>query len=194
MTRTGDNGVLVAVEIVRTSFNWPPRWPVEIAARMGVGYEPALNLMPLLTLPPRAILVHDQSGGGASFPVSLAGPGDVTPAAEQIVGWVQQRAAGLASRFADAAAIDAELERRLSVEPARPERARSDGGPKERRVGVPDRLALLAAMGRHEQTRTLLAGYEAEAADRSAEGLPGSPLRSPVEALARPGPSTGAAS
>ena len=186
VTRTADNGVLVAVEIVRTSFNWPPRWPVEIAARIGVGYEPALDLMPLLTLPPRAILVHDHAGGGvAGLPVSLAGPGDVVPAAEQIVGWVQQRAAGLASQFADATAIDAELERWLSAEPARPERARSDGGPKERRVGVPDRLALLAAMGRPEQARMLLAGYEAEAADRSAEGRAGSPDRRFVRQLRR---------
>jgi hypothetical protein len=186
VTRTGANGVLVAVEIVRSSFNWPPRWPVEIAARMGVGYEPALNLMPLLTLPPRAILVHDHAGGGGtSRPVSLTGPGDVVPAAEQIVGWVRQRAAGLASRFADAAAIDAELERWLSAEPAKLERARSDGGPKERRVGVPDRLALLAAMGRHEQARTLLAGYEAEAGDRSAEGRPGSADRRFVRQLRR---------
>ena len=186
VTRTGDNGVLVAVEIVRTSFNWPLRWPVTIAARMGVGYEPALNLMPLLTLPPRAILVHDQAdGGAASLPVSLAGPGDIIPAAEQIAGWVRLRAAGVASRFADVAAIDAELERRLSIQPARPERTRSDGGPKERPVGIPDRLALLAVMGRYEQTRTLLAGYEADAGDRSAEGRAGSADRRFVRQLRR---------
>ena len=186
VTRTGDNGVVVAVEIIRTSFNWPPRWPVDVAARIGVGYEPALNLMPLLTLPPRAILVHDQAAGGAAgFPVSLAGPGDVRPAAEQIVTWVQQRAAGLVSRFADAAAIDAELERQISAKPARAEPARSDGGPKQRPAGIPDRLALLAAMGRHEQTRTLLAAYQAAADDQSTEDRAGPADRRFVRQLTR---------
>ena len=142
--------------------------------------------MPLLTLPPRAILVHDQAASGAAgFPVSLAGPGDVRPAAEQIVAWVQQRAAGLVSRFADAAAIDAELERQISAKPARAEPARSDGGPKQRPAGIPDRLALLAAMGRHEQIRTLLAAYEAAAGDRSTEGRAGSADRSFVRQLTR---------
>lgn len=61
----------------------------------------------------------------------------------------------------------------------------SVGGPKQRPTGIPDRLALLAAMGRHEQTRTLLATYEAEAGDQSTEGRAGSADRRFVRQLTR---------
>jgi hypothetical protein len=195
VTRAGDHGVLVAVEIIRTSFRWPPRWPVDVAARIGVGYQPALNLMPMLTLPPRAILVHDRAGGGAAgLPVTLTGPGDVVPTADRIVDWVQQRAPGLVMRFADAAAIDADLERSISAGPARP--ARSDGGPKQRPAGIPDRLALLAAMGRPQPGRPAARAYAARWASALAAQV-NSPARRTAaspSACRRSGSSSSAAS
>ncbi len=161
LTCATQNGVTAVLEIDRTSAKWPDDWPVEVEARLGVGYEPALNLMPLLTLEPRAILVEDsEPGRERSLTVSLDGLDAVAHAAGQIVGFVREHTSDTTGHFPDAAAIDAQLQREIDAAqtPA--------GGPGDEDPGLADfdtqlRLVVLAAMGRHEQARTLLAAYPA---------------------------------
>jgi hypothetical protein len=156
LTRAGDDGVLLVVEILRVSFSLPARWPVDVAARMGVGNGQALDLMPLLTLPVRPILVDDESDEDRGLlPVSLAGPRDVVPAAERIAAWVEERSAVLRTRFPDMAAVEAELERQNPAEPPADDDVRSWS------EDLQQRLVLLAALGRRDEARALLATYEA---------------------------------
>jgi hypothetical protein len=158
LTRPMRNGVIAVVEVERTSIQWPDDWPIEVQARLGVGYEPALNLMPLLTLRPRTAIIDSRHGRGNRFIAALEGLDDVTKTTRQIVDFVNEHAAGLAKNFPDAAAIDAELQRKIAASETPPDRADSD----ERYASYFDsqlRLVLLAAMGRHDETRVLLATY-----------------------------------
>src|SRR4051812_8765809 len=109
LTREIHSGVIAVLEIHRTGFRWPDDWPVEIEAVLGVGFEQALNLMPLLTLPPRAALV-DGHGPATSVTIELTGPRSVDSAVPQIVEFVNRHASTATRVFPDAAAVDAYLQ------------------------------------------------------------------------------------
>lgn len=161
LTCATQNGLTAVVEIDRTSSKWPDDWPVEVETRLGVGYEPALNLMPLLTLEPRAILIEDSEQRlERTLTVSLDGLDAVAHAAVQIVGFVNERATDTTRHFPDAAAIDAHLQREIDdAQTPAGEHGDEDHGLADFDAQL--RLVLLAAMGRHEQARTLLAAYPA---------------------------------
>lgn len=113
LTRGTQNGVMATAEINRTSFGWPDDWPVEVAVRLGVGYEPALNLMPLLTLRAGiALVANPETIGWPGFTISLADNGQVAVASRQVAAFVAAHALGFAAQFPDAAAIDEALQRR----------------------------------------------------------------------------------
>lgn len=139
LTKAISNGILAVVEIDRASGSFPDNWPVELRARVGAGYEPALNLMPLLTLSPRPLIagitVQTDGDGQHDCIVTLTGLDAVASAAGKITDFVSQRTTGIVATFPDAAALEA-------------------AGP-----GVESRLVLLAAMGRHDEARVLLEGY-----------------------------------
>lgn len=132
--------------------------PADSTTALGVGYEPALNLMPLLTLDPRAALIDDPEHGRANcFTVSLDGLDGVAHAAQQIVHFVHEHASAAARDFPDAAAIDAQLQREIDSALTRSDAERED---EENDPGASDsdtqlRLVVLAAMGRHEDARAL---------------------------------------
>jgi hypothetical protein len=149
-TRPVGHGVLATAEISRTSmFRWPDDWPVEIGVRVGVGFEPALDLMPLLTLPPKVTLVaHPSMADGVGRVVQLQAEADVPAFTRRVVDLIDEHRS-FAGQFPDAAAIEAVLR---AAGPA--------PGPDADRNAM-SRLTLLAAMGRHEETRALLARYAA---------------------------------
>ena len=161
MTRATQNGVSAVVEIARTSSQWPDDWPVEIEARLGVGYERALNLMPLLTLAPQALLVEGEQDREGKFTLSLDGLDAVPHAALQIVNFVNEHAVDAIRHFPDAMAIEARLQREVgsgsTAGSPGGEHGSDDRGSAEFYLQL--RLVVLAAMGRPEQARTLLATY-----------------------------------
>ena len=63
LTRTTRNGIMATAQLTLTPFRGTG-WPVEIGVRLGVGYEPALNLMPLLTLRPLLTLLDNPDTAG----------------------------------------------------------------------------------------------------------------------------------
>lgn len=164
LTRATQSGVCAVVEIDRTSAKWPDDWPVEVEARLGVGYEPALNLMPLLTLDPQAILVEaSQQDGEGRFTVSLDGFDAVAHAAVQVVSFVNEHASDITGQFPDAAAIEARLRCEIGAgsTAAGPGGEHGDEDQGSADLDTQLRLVVLAAMGRREQARTLLATYAA---------------------------------
>ncbi|MGI8760244.1 MAG: hypothetical protein ACR2LF_02870 [Jatrophihabitantaceae bacterium] len=170
LTRSTQNGVIDVIEIHRTSFQWPDDWPVEVETSLGVGYEPALNLMPLLTVHLRAALIDDPEHGRTnSFTVQLTGRDDVDQAAQRIVQFANDHASAYAEHFPDAAAIDGHLRCEVETAQARSEDEGDDedGDPSASDFDTQLRLVVLAAMGRHEETRVLLATYPAEQTDRT---------------------------
>lgn len=165
LTRSTQNGIIAVIEIDRSSFRWPDDWPVEVATSLGVGYEPALNLMPLLTLHPRAALLDDPEHGRVHrFTVKLTGLDAVAQAAQRIVHFVHEHASATAQDFPDAAAIDGQLQREIDAAQtcSDNENEDEDGDPSASDFDTQLRLVVLAAMGRHEEARALLATYPAE--------------------------------
>jgi hypothetical protein len=140
LTRPTPDGVMTVAKIDRRRFRWPEPWPVEVEVSLGIGYEPALNLMPLLTLLPQAMLITDPH----RLTVSLSEPDTVEVATQQIVDFVTENAATVSREFPDAAAIDQQLQQRIAD------------------VDRQRRLLVLATMGRLEDTRALLATYPGE--------------------------------
>lgn len=117
--------------------------------------------MPLLTLEPRAILIEDSGQRRERrLTVSLDGLDAVAHAAVQIVGFVNEHASDTNGHFPDAAAIDAHLQ--CDIDAAQTpvgEHGDEDHGLADFDTQL--RLVVLAAMGQHEQARTLLAAYAA---------------------------------
>lgn len=167
LTHDVGNGVLVTAEL-RAPADWSsPQWPVELVLDVGVGYEPALNLMPLLTMPIHVALLPDYEPPATStFATSMNGVGEVKPVAHQIVAIISDHAPGVAQRFPDADAIERAI-------PQRQPNPNGDGDLPDPRVGPHFdydrhtllRLVLLTASGRHDDARTLLAAYPSSPAD-----------------------------
>jgi hypothetical protein len=170
LTRLAQNGIIAVIEIRRTSFHWPVDWPVEVETSLGVGYEAALNLMPLLTVHPRAALIVDPEQGPTNrFSVQLNGADSVDQAAQRIVQFATEHAAATVEPFPDAAAIDEYLwnEDETAQTPSEEDTENEDGDRGVSDFDTQGRLVLLAAMGRHEEARALLATHAADQPDRS---------------------------
>ena len=96
----------------------------------------------------------------------LNGLDTVADAAQQIVHFVDEHASTIAGNFPDAAAIDAHLQRDIeSVTPSSADTDDQDNDPGASDFDTQLRLVVLAAMGRHEDARTLLTTYPAEQTD-----------------------------
>lgn len=118
LTRDLPNDVIAVVEIDRSSYRYPEHWPVEVGVAVGVGFGPALDLMPLLTLALRPILIDDSELGRAErVTVELSGPGAVEQAATRIAQLVRDRSRAIGRDFPDAGAIDTRL--RQDIDAAR---------------------------------------------------------------------------
>lgn len=131
LARAGEGGVMLVVELLPTSLDLGGRRhrPGPHLLRVGAGYRPALDLMPMLTLPARPALVRGPL-------VTVDGSGSGPPVADRIVTAVGEQVAQMAARFPDVAALSGEVSGR-------------------------ERLVLLAALGRAEEVRALLAAEPA---------------------------------
>lgn len=161
LTRETQNGIIAVAETQRTSFQYPDDWPVEIEVSFGVGYEAALDLMPLLTLRPRAALIHEPERGHENgFTVELTGPASVAQAVQRIANYVEERAPTVAQTFPNASSIAEQLQR--EAEAAHTWSDEDDNSASD--LDTQLRLVILAAMGEHDDVRSLLAAYRAKAA------------------------------
>jgi hypothetical protein len=140
-------GVIAAAELDRTSFGWPDHWPVPLRVRVGVGFEPALGLMPLLTLQPDPSVLE----AGEPLAVALDGVGQVAEVSRQVAAFINRQAVPFAEGFADARAIADALQAE-----------REDPSETEtfRQYNLRLELTLLAASSRRDEVRALLPAYQ----------------------------------
>lgn len=146
--RATRDGVIAVVKILPAGRD---RWPVEIRLIIGVGYRPALDLMPLLTLPASGWLVlHDDDDAQPGWAVPVSSEDDAPAAAARLIALIGEHALAFARRFPDIDAIDVALQERWNSRNADPA---DDHGL------TMQRLLLLTASGRHDAARALLATY-----------------------------------
>jgi hypothetical protein len=134
---------------------------------LGVGFEPALGLMPLLTLSPDPLLIRDPASIGRddeTFAFESAHEGPAV--ARRVVAFIEEHASSFAASFADGPTIARWMERAI-------ERSANDSGPQPPSdaiiIGPPDDprqewteslLTVLCAMGRREEAIAILPAYE----------------------------------
>ncbi|HEY1487580.1 MAG TPA: hypothetical protein VGF84_15850, partial [Micromonosporaceae bacterium] len=152
-THATRDGVIATAEIIRMSSSASNAFPVTIRVDTGVGYRPALNLMPLVTLPAEADLipVHEDDDR-PTLTVTISHDGDITRAATDIATMIDEHARVFADRFADVDAID----RRLQELERQSDSADWFGLQMLRKT----RLVLLTSAGCRSDARTLLATFE----------------------------------
>ena len=174
LTRTTRNGIMATAQLTLTPSRRGNGWPVEIGVRLGVGYEPALNLMPLLTLRPvLTLLDNPDTPGPAGHPRTLHSAEDIDTTSRTIITVIDEQAPAFAEQFSTPADIDAALRPTHPIPPPDPEAStdhKRDPLPVMRQDRVTAlRLVLLATAGNHTEDRALLADYPAH------HGGPGAP-------------------
>jgi hypothetical protein len=140
-------GIIATVDLSRAALQGGDQWPREIRVHLGVGWEPALGLRPLVTLPVWAELIS-QSGNRDAFSVELPDSRGVEAAADEITTYVDEHALAFAATYPSIEAIDVALRRGASA-----------GTEDDRRHHAERRLVVLAAMGRVEDAAVLLGAY-----------------------------------
>jgi hypothetical protein len=159
LTRQIGDGIIATAELGRASFRSPDDFPIAIGAQLGVGYEAALNLMPLLTLTPTVTLVNNpETSIEPGFLISLDDPDTVESVGRQIVAFVEEHAAAFAQQFPDAESVAAAMEPGV-------ESGGVDSDDERGRDEDPLRLTMLAAIGRNDRVRAWLADQSAASAD-----------------------------
>lgn len=109
MTKPVRDGVLAGVEVRVSSLRWPRKWPETVDVGFGAGFEPALDLMPLVTLSPQAILVSESDESGEpDLSIEIAGAGAVPAVAARLSAAIRDHGVGFAERY-DVDAFDVEL-------------------------------------------------------------------------------------
>lgn len=93
LTRPLGVGILAVTEVMRPS-SYPLTWPEELWLHRGIGYEPALDLSPLLTVRPQPMLLHSDEDP-PSF--ELRGPGAVPEVAAELVRAIRADGAAFAA-------------------------------------------------------------------------------------------------
>ena len=153
-TRDFTGGVFLGLELTRRSFSWPADWPVEVTVRLGVGYGPALDLMPLLTLDPDVVLVPAApQAAGSGLPVSLTGPRSVAAASRDVLAYIQDQEKPLTEQFPDVDSLERALDRSGDTRDVADREGARDRYSRRRH------LTLLTAMGRTDDAREGLAAY-----------------------------------
>ena len=166
LTRTTRNGIMATAQLTLTPSRRGAGWPVEIRVRLGVGYEPALNLMPLLTLRPvLTLLDNPDTPGPAGYTRTLHSAEDIDTTNRPIITFIDEHAPAFAEQFATPADIEEALRPTHPIPPPDPEAStdhKRDPLPVMRQDRVTAlRLVLLATAGNHTEARALLADYPA---------------------------------
>ena len=175
-TRDVGNGVLASAEVARAHFQMPERWPTELRVMIGVGYEPALDLMPILTLPPNPILIAERTTimPKLGLFVPLPNADHVQSAADRVTRFIVEHAVAFAGQFRDASAIEAERRPAAVAEPREgPDSVTHDEASRLRTIDCLQ-LVLLASMGRHTEVPARLAELRSRPSGRKrvARALP----------------------
>ena len=136
--------------------------PTLIVVRFGAGYEPATALMPVLAMPPRAILVHEPMGTHRNPPVPLTGKDSGEVAAETIAATIRRHDRGAALALASVEALDAGL----IAQPWT-----------NRELQLQSRFVLLASAGRLDEAAALLEGHSSTATGAQLPRFAGSTTR-----------------
>ena len=147
-TRDLGSGVLATMNLVLPWISIGTAWPQELPVDIGVGFEPALGLTPLLTLPAMPMLVRAPTPDGrhAGEVTITGGRADQrAEAVRAIVTVYATQAVAFAGSF-DAAEILALLRRGVDA----------DGG----EWWHQRYLTMLIASGRHDEVHDALATYE----------------------------------
>jgi len=145
-------GILATLEIQHL-LSWGSantEWPAAVMFDLGVGLEPALGLMPLLTLQPTASLLYSPVAGAQTLlhKFQIADEHSVPDVAARICAYVDEHATSFAAGFADADAIARALEREV------------DGSTTDSRQWWYERLlTVLLAMGRTGDAAARLPAY-----------------------------------
>jgi hypothetical protein len=84
-------GVIATVGLWRAALQFGDQWPADIQVHLGVGWEPALGLMPLVTLPVYAELVA-HSGSRGAFTATVVDSRGVQSTADEITTCVGEHA------------------------------------------------------------------------------------------------------
>jgi hypothetical protein len=156
-------GILATMEIQHDhSWSWGStdvELPTYVVFDLGVGFEPALSLMPLLTLQPIAPLLHSPVAGARALhrKFEIVDERSAPDVAAQICAFVNEHATSFAAGFADADAIARRLEHAV------------DAGSDEPRQWRYERLlTVLLATGRTDDAAARLPGYRDQYATDSA--------------------------
>ena len=128
-TSARPDGLLATISVSRPVFSWPARWPERLRLEYGVGYEPALDLAPLLTLPSVSLLGREVES------TELTGEDEIDSTAARIVARCERSAVAFRDTFTGIAAVETAVDE------------------------VHQRLLILLATGRRDETRTLLEDY-----------------------------------
>lgn len=167
-TRPTRAGLLATAELRRAGFRFPDGWPVAVRLVLGVGYEPALGLAPLLTVPTFACELADPAAGwlnGAAF--ELTGTDDIPSVARTLAARADQSA----DTFADTVdGVDALIAAQAAE--------RDQGVPE---TGGPDATPPSGAGGSDATPRSRAGG--SDAGPSSAAGSP--PVTEAVPSLAQ---------
>jgi hypothetical protein len=144
------DGIIATAELQRPVVSIGTQWPSEVSIELGVGFEPALGLMPLVALPAMPMLLHNPATRGDAGEIELQGEhADQRAAAvREIVAFIADHAAAFADRY-DPGSLAGELGQLAE------RAAATDGEWWQRR-----HLIMLAVLDRRDETGTLLAAYE----------------------------------
>ena len=107
-TKPLDDGLCATVEFRTASVSSDP-WPLPLDVHVGVGYEPATALMPVVTLPWRVALIQRPVLPEADGPIRLAGPSDVARVSRLIASLAAADAVPYAATYASVMELDSAL-------------------------------------------------------------------------------------
>ena len=138
------DGFWATIDLRIASMKFPDPWPVPLDLRVGAGYEPATDLMPIVTLPWQVALV-DESTPDSSTGLALNGPEDTDLTANTIIQRSRKQAVAFAEQYRSVDALDTTLAGTASAPPDYEH--------------VTLRAVLLAAAGEHARARMALDGF-----------------------------------
>jgi hypothetical protein len=143
------DGITATAELQRSPNLVNHGWPTSIDVNLGVGFEPALGLMPLVgTVAMATLIYYPRTDRSSAHSVELDDEGDAARAARDISAFVATHAVEFAARYPDAATVEAALGRAADVPDEEWQQRR-----RERH------LTMLAAMGRLDDAAALLPAY-----------------------------------
>lgn len=140
------DGFWATIDLRSAGMKFPDPWPVPLAVRIGAGYEPATDLMPIVTLPWQVALVAEPTLDDDGGRLALNGPDDSDRVANRIIQRSRHDAVAFADRYRSVDALDTAL-------------AGTPVAPPDHEL-VMLRAVLLAAAGQHARARRAMDDFQ----------------------------------